>query len=73
MQEKDRIQKVLKSLKLNKFNAVLAKDKEEAKKIMLKMISQDATVGVGDSGTIRQIGIIPGLEKRGTVVNQSYG
>ena len=68
MQEKDRIKKVLKSLKFNKFNAVLAKDKEEAKKIMLKMISQDATVGVGDSGTIRQIGIIPGLEKRGTVV-----
>ena len=33
MQEKDRIQKVLKSLKLNKFNAVLAKDKEEAKQL----------------------------------------
>ncbi len=68
MPEKDRIQKVLKALKSNKFNAVVAKDKEEARKVMLDMISQEATVGVGDSGTIRQIGIIPELETRGTVV-----
>lgn len=62
------IQKVQKSLKFNKFNVVLAKDREEAKKAILKLISQDATVGIGDSGTVRQIGVIPALEERGTVV-----
>jgi L-lactate utilization protein LutB len=68
MQENDRIQKVLRALKANRFHAVLAKDRHEAREVMLDLISQGATVGVGDSGTIRQIGIIPELEKRGTVV-----
>jgi len=68
MKKGDPIQKVLSSLKANKFNAFFAKDREDAKKIMLRMISLEATVGIGDSGTVRQIGIIPSLEERGTVV-----
>ena len=68
MQKQDQIRKVMKALKFNKFNAFMAKDKAEARKIMLKLISKDATVGFGDSGTVRQIGIIPELEKRGTLL-----
>jgi hypothetical protein len=68
MGEDHQIQKVLKALKFNKFNALYAKDKDEAKQIILKLIAKDATVGIGDSGTVRQIGVIPELERRGTVV-----
>jgi hypothetical protein len=64
----DRIQKTLKSLEARGMKAWFAKDIREARHRMLNIISKDATVGVGDSSTVRQIGIIKSLKKRGTKV-----
>jgi hypothetical protein len=62
------IQKTLKSLQARGMKAWFAKDCSEARRRMLDTISKNATVGVGDSSTVRQIGIIKSLKKRGTKV-----
>ena len=62
------ITKTLKSLQARGMKAWFAKDCREARRRMLDIISKDATVGVGDSSTIRQIGIIKSLKRRGTKV-----
>lgn len=62
------IGKTLKNLRANNFVVHSARSSEDAKKIILRMISKDAVVGVGDSATIRQIGILKELEKRETKV-----
>jgi hypothetical protein len=68
MPESDQVQKVMKALKYNRFKAHLAKNREDARKIILNLIPTKGTVGFGDSGTVRQIGFIPELEERGTTV-----
>lgn len=55
----------LKNLLANNFDAKLAENNNTVKKIVLSSISKNAIVGVGDSATIRQIGIVEELEKRG--------
>jgi hypothetical protein len=62
------IEEVLKNLRANNFAVQFAKSREIAEEIILNMISKDAVVGVGDSATIRQIGILKELEKRGTKI-----
>ncbi len=58
----------LESLKANHFDAQFAQTAAEAKKMILEMISLTASVGVGDSATLRQIGILEELNRRGTEV-----
>ena len=60
------IEKALKNLRANNFDVHFAKGIEVAEKTILNLISRDALVGVGDSATVRQIGILKELEKRGT-------
>lgn len=62
------IEMTLKSLKANRFDARFAQTAVEAKKMMLEMIPLTASVGVGDSATLRQIGILEELIRRGTEV-----
>src|SRR4030042_1398908 len=62
------IEMTLKSLKANRFDAQFAQTAAEAKKMMLEMIPLTASVGVGDSATLRQIGILEELIRRGTEV-----
>ena len=62
------VEKTLKFLKKNKFDAKLALNGEEARKLTLELLPQDAVVGIGDSATLRQISVIKQLEKRGTKV-----
>lgn len=62
------IEVTLKSLKANRFDARFAQTAAEAKKMMLEMIPLTASVGVGDSTTLRQIGILEELIRRGTEV-----
>jgi hypothetical protein len=64
----ENIQKTLKSLQARGMKGWFANDCREARRRMLNIISKDATVGVGDSSTVRQIGIIQSLRKRGTRV-----
>jgi len=60
--------KTLRNLTANNFDAKYAETAEQAKEIISNAVSKDATVGIGDSATIKQIGIIEELEKRGNRV-----
>lgn len=55
-------------LQKNGFNAMYAANKEEALKTLLEIIPLKATVGIGGSVTIREIGIVDALTKRGNTV-----
>jgi L-lactate utilization protein LutB len=59
------VEETLKNLLANNFEARLAENRDAAKQIVLGSISKDVIVGVGDSATVRQVGIIEELEKKG--------
>lgn len=59
------IEVTMKFLKANNFDVQFAWTSDEAKKFMLEMIPLSALIGVGDSTTLRQIGILEELDKRG--------
>lgn len=64
------VEELLRNLRANGFEALPAENRDVAKQIVLASISKDAIVGVGDSATVRQIGILEELEKKGiTVLN----
>ncbi len=60
-----KLQETLNNLKANGFDARIARNRAEAKKLILNAISKRAVVGAADSATIRQLGIIEELEKLG--------
>jgi len=62
------VDKTLESLKVNRFDARLARTVGEAGKMMLGMIPVNASVGIGDSVTLRQMEIIEELTGRGNEV-----
>lgn len=62
------IELTLKSLKVNHFDARFAKAAAETKTMMLEMIPLTSSIGVGDSVTLRQIGILDELFRRGNKV-----
>ena len=55
-------QKVLKNLSANSFNVYFVENSEVARGAILDMIAENAVVGVGDSATVRQIGILGDIE-----------
>jgi hypothetical protein len=59
------IEEIMKNLLANNFEAKLVKNSDAAVKIVLGSISKDSIVGIGDSATVRQIGIIEELGKKG--------
>lgn len=59
------LQKTLRNLTANGFDARIAKNSVEAKELVLSSISKGAVVGAADSATIRQLGIIEELENHG--------
>jgi hypothetical protein len=58
----------LKNLSANNFDANFAANVDACRELVLKAVPFDAVVGIGDSATIRQIGILEELEKRGIIV-----
>jgi len=62
------MQKTIENLLANNFDAKLAETIDAAKEMILKAVSKDMVVGIGDSATIRQIGILEEFEKRGSRV-----
>lgn len=64
----DMIERTLEALKRNGFAPHFASDGAAARQIVLDMISPDATVGAGDSTTLRQIGVFEALAERGQQV-----
>jgi L-lactate utilization protein LutB len=59
------MEETLKNLRANNFEARLAEDRAAAKQIVLSSIPKGATVGVGDSATVRQLEIVEEFEKKG--------
>jgi len=64
MKHGDQIQRVLSSLEANRFQPVFAANGDEAKKIIAEMVPRNAMVGIADSATLRQIGVIGELERK---------
>jgi L-lactate utilization protein LutB len=60
------IEAASRALEANNFGGRVAKSRAAATETILSLIPRDATVGVGDSATVRQIGILEKLEERGT-------
>lgn len=64
--------KVVEALKKKSFDAVYIPTKEDARQMILDMISADASIGLGGSVTLRELDIIDEFNKRGnTVYNHS--
>jgi len=59
------IKETFKNLLANNFEAKFVEDRDALKQIVLSSISKDSIVGVGDSATVRQLGIIEELGKKG--------
>ncbi|MCQ2546581.1 MAG: lactate utilization protein [Clostridia bacterium] len=57
-----KIETVIKNLEKRNISGYYAENKEEALKLMLKMIPEGSTVGKGGSETMNQLGIIPILQ-----------
>ncbi len=64
--------KTVDALKKNGFNAVYAPTKQEAASIALNLVPRNATVGIGGSVTIRELGIVESLKARGHIVFDHY-
>ena len=63
------LETVRKSLKANHFTHVeCVENSDTAARLVLEMIPQDAKVGLGGSTSIRQLGILEQLRKRGTAI-----
>ena len=66
--QEQRANKAVEALKKNAFEAQYMSDGESARTHILSQISKEATVGVGGSMTMRQIGVLDALEKQGNVI-----
>lgn len=66
------LQNVVKALLGRDFNAALFTSVGQVNEELLKLIPTDASVGIGGSITIRELGIIDKLEKRGNEITHHW-
>lgn len=59
------IEKTAEALRANGFQVHVAWDRESAKETVLKLVPEGSTVGVGGSVTVRELGLVEELERRG--------
>lgn len=64
----NQIEKTLSSLHSRHINGIFAENGDDANSKILDFIPNNAVVGIGDSTTISQLGILGALKARGTVV-----
>ncbi len=64
----ERAKRVIEKLVAHDFQALYVKDREAAVAEIWKHIGPQQTIGVGGSVTIRELGILGGLEARGHIV-----
>ena len=62
------IQKAVESLKKNEMEALYFPTAQEAQREILRRIPPQGKVGIGGSLTLRQMGLLEALEKRGNEV-----
>ena len=63
----------MRKLKANNFSVVFADNSEVALRTVLDLVPHNAIVGMGDSATVKQIGMVAALESRGTKVIDPTG
>jgi L-lactate utilization protein LutB len=71
-QQEKMLQKAVDSLKKRGFNASYYPDRQTLTEDLFRIIPDNAKVGIGGSMTIRQLGLIEELEKRGNKVIQHW-
>lgn len=59
------LEMAVEALRRNGFSAYLAPSRGEAKSLVLSLVPRGSTVGVGGSVTVRELGLIEELERRG--------
>ncbi len=62
------IKETIENFQKRHFHAYYAKDGDQAKEQVLKLISQEKSVGIGGSMTISELGLYEALKKRGNTV-----
>ena len=67
-----RIQRTAKALESNGFKTIIVSDKSEALNEALQLIPEKAKVGIGGSVTIREVGLVSKLSKRGNDVLENW-
>jgi hypothetical protein len=77
MESEDQLSQAVERLRKHRFDAVLVKNVDEAKKKILEMVPANAVVGFANSVTTRQLDLVDLLTKRGNSVldpvSPSYG
>lgn len=68
MDFRNQLETVVEKLKRNRFDAVFVEDLEAARNRIVDIIPPQATVGVANSVTLRQLGIVKVLQARGNLV-----
>jgi hypothetical protein len=68
MDASEKLLKTVNHLKNNRFDVVFAENAEAARDKILEMVPLHSTVGVANSVTVRQIGVLESFKQRGTVV-----
>jgi L-lactate utilization protein LutB len=68
----ERAQRAIKSLKNNGFDAIYLKTKEEALDKIMELIPKRSLVGIGGSVTVREIGLVDALIKRGDTLAEDW-
>jgi len=66
------VERTILSLEKNGFKAAQVTDRKEALRCLLSRIPSEAGVGVGGSVTLREIGVVEALERRGNTVYQHW-
>ena len=56
---------IAKNLNRNHFKVILAKNSEDAKRCALDFIPPNSSIGIANSVTVRQVGVIEALRERG--------
>lgn len=64
----ERAAKAVKALTSHGFEALFVQDREAAKQEILRRAAPGARVGIGGSMTIRELGVVEELERRGNVL-----
>ena len=67
-----RIQRTAKALESNGFKTIIVSDKSEALNEALQLIPEKAKVGIGGSVTVREVGLVSELSKRGNDVLENW-
>lgn len=68
MQTEEQLLKTVEQLKRNRFDVILADNARDATARIMEIVPPDSTVGVANSVTVRQIGILEALKERGNTI-----